>query len=720
VTGIALLLALIATCFSVGFARLAFLHRREADKSALLAEKSEFEARMSAETAIRNEQAAQESEKAAINARQLAERRELMANRNLALSLAEQAERAWATGDVFAAQAVALKALHFTDSADIKARCLAIHYLIQGDKDQARKEFESLLDAAFEDMFQVDSPLHRVQRLTRTSATRPILDNWLALENDASQVYKQVLRFQGLSERIEQRERVSLRNALDLTEFRARLARAEANLAHFTYFGRKNDDVGNSWNQSFEARTSELAQLYQMLSSRSDVSPRTQLALFTEGPDRLRSALEKNEAIIHFALSRGKYFAWVIQSNYPIVQIPIGAAAEVDAKVKAFTDAVATSSIALPNTLNARGITVAIERDERSSNHDPNVASTELRRILWDPIAKEIGSDVSRLYVIPDGIFWTVPLYAIPCGESEALIDRFTIIHLLTPLDLVNPPQWTNPGSGILLIGDPDFYASPQDQKDVVSPSPLRQTFTRGNFVRLPGTLSEVTGVDRIVATASNEKVVLLTERDASEQAVRARSSGFRVMHFATHGWATSKLSLNSEVFKDRQGRIAADVDAHLLSLDPSLLSGVALAGANRGGDYEPESPVVGLDDGVLTAMEAASLSIDGVELVVLSGCETVGVALAGQSLFGLVGGFRVAGAKSVVASLFAVGDEATARLMEEFYRSMLTDRVGPATALRNSCLKLKREGASPRVWASFVSFGDLKSAPFLLKSLNK
>lgn len=90
--------------------------------------------------------------------------------------------------------------------------------------------------------------------------------------------------------------------------------------------------------------------------------------------------------------------------------------------------------------------------------------------------------------------------------------------------------------------------------------------------------------------------------------------------------------------------------------------------------------------------------------------------ASGGESLYGLVSGLRAAGAKTVVASLFAVDDLGTARLMKLFYEVMLRERVGPARALRAAALEAKTDGAPPKIWASFVSYGELRSAPLVLK----
>ena len=700
---VALVLAVIATGISIRFERLAASRQQIADANAVAAKRS-------AENARKNAKIAEDSKRAALDALKLAEARERTANRNLALSLAEQAERAWANGDVFAAQAIALKALHHTDSSDVRARCLAIHYLIEGDKGKARTEFSSLLDTSFDDMFSVNTPLHRVQRLTRTTATRPILDTWIHLSDDDAQVYKEILRFNGLSGRIEQYERMALRRAPDLADFRQKLAKAEADLAHLTYHG-SDTAKQQTWSQEFEEHSYQLAELYQTLSSRKDIAPSTKHERFSVGTQRLRAALEEDEAIIHFALSRGQYYAWIVQPNYPIVQISLGTANEVERKVKVFTDAVATSL----HTVRSRGVVIAeIVRDARDTNEDLKSSGIQLGRLLWNPIASKLRGNVSQIYVAPDGILWTTPLYALPITDSEYLIDKYTLIYTLTPFDVVNPPQWTTPGKGILLIGDVDYEE--QRLRKTEPAAVVRKASHRNDFLPLPGTLTEVRAIRDIINSASNDRTRLLTGRNAREETVRESSHGFRVIHFATHGWATHKLRVRDEYFKNSDGKTLSDIDAHLLSLDPSLLSGVALAGANYGGIKRKDGSAQGLDDGILTAMEAASLNIEGVDLVVLSGCDTVGLARAGQSLFGLVNGYRVAGAKTIVASLFPVGDEPTARFMAEFYRTMITQRVGPANALRNAALAMKKDGASAGVWASFASYGNLNSAPFVLK----
>jgi CHAT domain-containing protein len=151
----------------------------------------------------------------------------------------------------------------------------------------------------------------------------------------------------------------------------------------------------------------------------------------------------------------------------------------------------------------------------------------------------------------------------------------------------------------------------------------------------------------------------------------------------------------------------------------PGLLSGLALAGANR-------PAAMDTDDGILTALEVAELDLSGVELASLSACETgLGETAGGEGLLGLQRAFQTAGARSVVASLWQVDDEATRQLMVRFYENLwrAKEPLGKLAALREAQMWMLREGVKrglvrrtaakeptrtpPYYWAAFVLSGD-------------
>src|SRR5262249_6458200 len=149
-----------------------------------------------------------------------------------------------------------------------------------------------------------------------------------------------------------------------------------------------------------------------------------------------------------------------------------------------------------------------------------------------------------------------------------------------------------------------------------------------------------------------------------------------RILHVATHGFFLPDQPDGPEGPTDRGGRLRGAAPEN-----PLLRSGLALAGANTwlaGG-----APPAGARDGVVSAEDVTGLELLDAALVVLSACETgLGEVRAGEGVFGLRRAFQLAGARTVVMSLWKVPDEATRELMAAFYRRLLAG-VSRAEALR-------------------------------------
>jgi CHAT domain-containing protein len=240
----------------------------------------------------------------------------------------------------------------------------------------------------------------------------------------------------------------------------------------------------------------------------------------------------------------------------------------------------------------------------------------------------------------------------------------------------------------------------------------------RRDWGKLPATFAETAAVSKsFMSLFEGGTVTDLGKGKATKARVREALAKVRYAHLATHGFFAhenikSALSgENADAFFGREG---------VTGWHPLLLSGIVLAGANK-------EPKEGEEDGILTALEVSEMQLPKLELVVLSACETgLGKSAGGEGLLGLQRAFAVAGARTVIASLWAVDDKATQLLMGEFYRvAWDTDSiVSRAEALRRAQLFLLKEGIRglgktaeklpkgetrlpPLYWAAFVLSGD-------------
>ena len=234
----------------------------------------------------------------------------------------------------------------------------------------------------------------------------------------------------------------------------------------------------------------------------------------------------------------------------------------------------------------------------------------------------------------------------------------------------------------------------------------------------------------------------MLREDKPTEAEFRRAAPGRRYLHLATHGYFADPAIPSAlgrrrpatwrgppSVLLPGSGRPDPFGGSTPAGWHPELLSGIALAGANP-----PKHPrAADSDDGILTAMEAGLLDLTGVELTVLSACETgLGESAGGEGLLGLQRAFQAAGARSVVASLWSVRDSVTRNLMERMYEHLWKGKGPPASlasVLRKAQMELLR-GERPRgvklesgdqdqggrlepfYWAAFVVSGDCLPDP--------
>src|SRR5262249_30744552 len=134
----------------------------------------------------------------------------------------------------------------------------------------------------------------------------------------------------------------------------------------------------------------------------------------------------------------------------------------------------------------------------------------------------------------------------------------------------------------------------------------------------------------------------VLTGKQATEAALKQLAAP-RILHIATHGFFLTDSSAASGA--------AAKIE------NPLLRSGLALTGANLHSSKG--------EDGILAALEASGLNLWGTKLVTLSACDTgVGEVRTGEGVYGLRRAFVLAGAETLIMSLWPVSDSVTREFM--------------------------------------------------------
>ncbi len=364
---------------------------------------------------------------------------------------------------------------------------------------------------------------------------------------------------------------------------------------------------------------------------------------------------------------------------------------------------------ALVDLGDAAAIDRAVETFRKAVSDPDNDRAMDLGRALYDltlaKIVPQLGG-ATNLLVAPDGALNLVPFSALVDEKRQFLIKKFTFTYPTSGRDLLRLKVATKAQGGGMIFADPSF--------DVTAPAPASAPAaggaTRGrrsaqlramNWQRLPGTSQEA---DVVARTMSGLKI--LREKDATEGALK-EVRGPRILHLATHGF----------FLPDDVPPAAADGDAATPGMpasaaggpgggaapapeNPLLRSGIALAGANK--------LLSGADDGILTAMEASGLDLWGTKLVVLSACETgVGKVTNGEGVYGLRRALVIAGAESLVMTLWQVDDFATRDLMAGYYGKLASGR-GRSSALRDTQLEIAAQAkyAHPFYWASFLAAG--------------
>ncbi|HMB15147.1 MAG TPA: CHAT domain-containing protein, partial [Pelovirga sp.] len=321
---------------------------------------------------------------------------------------------------------------------------------------------------------------------------------------------------------------------------------------------------------------------------------------------------------------------------------------------------------------------------------DSERAAGQLRSEFWRPLQNHLPG-IETVLISPDGAIGILPFAALPGSVPETYLledYRFAMLPAAAALLDSDDGDQAIGYASMLLVGDVDYGATSELQ--LASSEPDRSIYAKP----LPGTSRELEAIRRMRdAQRLTTKLTSLTADQATESNLLKLAPNHQLLHIATHGFFQSQTDDFDAAAPGSSTRPASlpeqnPVDPLLRNFMPGYLSGLALAGCNTRSQRSG-----GSIDGVLHSAEVESNSLENVDTVVLSACETaLGQEIGGEGLIGLQRAFHVAGVDTVIASLWKVDDQATASFMEKFYTNLLQHRMGKLDALRDAQLQMLKQ----------------------------
>ena len=304
---------------------------------------------------------------------------------------------------------------------------------------------------------------------------------------------------------------------------------------------------------------------------------------------------------------------------------------------------------------------------------------------FWNRIEDALGPGIYRLYLSPDGMLNNVSFAIIPDSSGKLLADKYDLRYLSSVRNLKVKASNGVTSEKAILVGDPNFNLSNPAPQGSVHTGPVdvasSQLSSPGTWASLPETALQINSV-RDILSRNKWTVELFVQDSATKSLILSHTIRPRLLHFATHGYFPEATDSSGQFVSSR-----TDI--------AMLKSGLVLAGAN--------TPAVVAGDALLSSYEISSLDLSGTELVVLSACDTgLGDTLSGGEIFGLRRAFQIAGAHSVLLTMWNAPEHETTELIDLFYANWLAGSDVHA-ALRAAQATVRSETKQPYFWGAFV-----------------
>lgn len=365
------------------------------------------------------------------------------------------------------------------------------------------------------------------------------------------------------------------------------------------------------------------------------------------------------------------------------------------------------------------------DESEIDSLKDLNLSSNALYNLIWDPLEKELEG-IENVFFSPTAKLYNINIEVLPMLTN--LENKRNYYRLSSTREIVlNNPLSTKSNSAIKLYGGLTYDMNIDDlveineiyktqesiQDDFDSSRSSREWIKRARFGYLAGTLSEVRTIEDI-AKINDKECEVLTGIYGTEESLRSvNGMKYEMLHFATHGFYWTEEEAEDKSSRTKLSFLQSDYEQPRQQIEDKAMtrSGLVFSGANlalKGRDLP-----TGIKDGIATAQEISHLDLSGCNLVVLSACQTGLGEVTGEGVFGLQRGFKKAGVKSILMSLWEVDDKATQMLMVEFYKNYLGGN-SKLQSLRKAQQYVKSQPGfeSPEYWAGFILLDGIENNP--------
>ena len=307
----------------------------------------------------------------------------------------------------------------------------------------------------------------------------------------------------------------------------------------------------------------------------------------------------------------------------------------------------------------------------------------ELYEHLWNKLKLHIphGTD---LVIVPEGMFHQVSFYSIYLPvEGKYLFEEFNV-RILPNIRPDNSPSGKdsyNLANKVALFGNPKYSV---DSSAMVSSS--------YNMVlsELPSTEKEIHSLHDIFSSSGWVSEVFEQEESNKANFNKIDVKDLSILHIASHGVYRPPGTLVDQSMASDEGSFPA--------INPMFHSAIYLSDGKADSTSTTES-------GYLSAYEISNMRFDHLELATLSSCESgLGLAHAGEGVFGLQRGFLMAGARNIISTLAEIPDAATVDFMQMFYKEL----TGGKSIFESfkSTERYMSERYPPAVWGAFVLIG--------------